>query len=188
MKEKFLKEIYRYDETDKSYHVVVDLDTYRDVYSEWDYSPIVNRDLDEDLLEYLMDCSNEIGLKNNMIIDFYIPKDVINTSREVKSIKGFYQYFFYRIRKIKLERFRKIKKMFLLLVIGLIFLSSANLINILSPDKFAATLIGEGLFIGAWVAMWEIFNTIFFHINELNHNIKHYLRLQSSTIKYNVKD
>ena len=187
MKDKFLKELYRYDEKNKAYHVVVDLDTYRDVYSEWDYSPMVNRDLDDGLLDFLMDCSSEIGLKRNMVVDFFIPKDIVNKEREKKSIKGFHHYFFYRIRKIISERARKFKKLIILFVIGLLFISVANLLNLFIEDEFTINLISEGLFIGAWVAMWEIFNTFFFHISDLNHKINHYKRLQQVPINYKVK-
>ncbi|MFW5780771.1 MAG: hypothetical protein ACOCWI_04910 [Bacillota bacterium] len=187
MKDKFLKELYRYDEKEKSYHVVVDLDTYRDVYSEWDYSPMTNRDLDDDLLEYLMDCSGEVGLKRKMVIDFYIPKDIVNKKREEKSIKGFHHYFFYRIRKIQSQRGRKFRKLGALLVIGFLFIALANLLNLFIEDEFIINLISEGLFIGAWVALWEIFNTFFFNISELSHRIKHYKRLQAVPINYKVK-
>ncbi len=67
MKEKELKELYRYNEATLSYHVDITLDLYRDVYSEWDYSPFTNRDLDDDLLDYLMECSYEIGLSRRLV-------------------------------------------------------------------------------------------------------------------------
>ena len=187
MQDKFLKEQYKYDSNDNSYHVVIDLDTYRDVYSEWDYSPIANRDIDEDLLKYIMDCSEEIGIKRNMVIDFYIPNEIFNLEREKKSIKGFHQYFFNKIRKILSERVRKIKKLFVLLIIGMAFLSMAGLISSLAVGQFVGGLLAEGLIIGDWVAMWEIFNTLYFSISELNHKIRHYKRLQNVPINYKIK-
>ncbi len=187
MKDKFLKELYKYDERDNHYHVVIDLDSYRDVYSEWDYSPFANRDIDDDLLEYMMECSNEIGLKRNMAIDFYIPKDILNPDKERKSIQGFRHYFFYRIRKIKAERLRKIKKLGVLLLIGIAFMSMANLLSFVISDQFSINILSEGLFIGAWVAVWEIFNTLFFSISELYRKIKHYERLRSIPINYKLK-
>jgi hypothetical protein len=187
MQDKFLKEMYKYDETDNSYHVVIDLDTYRDVYSEWDYSPFANRDIDDDLFEYMMECSHEIGLKRNMAIDFYIPENIVNPDKERKSILGFRHYFVYRIRKIKAERLRKLKKLAVLFIIGIAFLSIANTLNLLFDNIFAINILTEGLFIGAWVAVWEIFNTLFFSVNELVDKIKHYQRLNKMQIYYKVK-
>lgn len=186
MKDKFLQELYKYDSIDDSYHVTIDLDSYRDVYSEWDYSPVINRDIDDDLIDYLMDCSQEIGLRRNMAIDFYIPDDIVNEEKERKSVIGFHHYFAYRIRKIKAERLRKLNKLYILLIIGVAFLSSANLIGMFITG-FASSIISEGLFIGAWVAVWEIFNTIFFGIGELSRKLKHYNRLRMIPINYKVK-
>ncbi len=47
-----LTKIYNYDETGNSFIVKVQLEDYRDVYSDWDFSPFLNRDLDDDLTEY----------------------------------------------------------------------------------------------------------------------------------------
>lgn len=187
MKDKYLQEVYRLDKKENAYHVVVDLDTYRDVYSDWDYSPLANRDLDDDLLDYIMDCSEEIGLKRKMVIDFFIPKDIVNQERERKSTTGFHRYFIYQIRRIKGERGRKLKNMLVLFLIGILFLSLANVLKFFTLNEFTSNLISEGLFIGAWVALWEIFHTLFFSIYELNHKIRHYKRLQTVQINYKVK-
>jgi hypothetical protein len=45
----------------KKNNVSIDIkfDQYRDVYSEWDFSPFTNRDLDDDFVEYLYETSLE---------------------------------------------------------------------------------------------------------------------------------
>ena len=48
--------IYRFDEAKGSFCIDIDLDFYRELYSEWDFSLQRNRDMDKDLLEYLVDC------------------------------------------------------------------------------------------------------------------------------------
>lgn len=187
MKDKDIKKIYRFDKKDKSYHVVIDLDTYRDVYSEWDYSPMSNRDLDEDLHEYLMDCSGEIGIRRDMVIDFFVPSEIVNESRESRSIQGFRQYFAYRIRKIKAERMRKIKNSIIFFIVGTALLISATFIEDIITSNYVYKILSEGLFIGGWVAIWEIFSIIFFEVNELNYKIRHFKRLQKVDIKYHQK-
>lgn len=187
MKEKMLHTLYRYDKEDKSYHAVIDLDTYRDVYSTWDYSPINYRDLDDDLLDFLMDCSSEIGLNRKMIIDFYIPAEIVNSEREQKSINGFRNYFFYRIRKIKSERMIKIKNSILLFFIGITLISMANFFGTFILNQFLSRIVTEGLSIGGWVSLWELLNTIFFDVRKLTYTHKHYKRLQNVPINYNVK-
>lgn len=187
MKERFLRQIYRFDSEREAYQVVIDLDNYRDVYSDWDYSPMVNRDLDDDLLDYLMDCSREIGLSRVMEVIFYIPKGIVNESREEKSVEGFRHYFRYRIRKVKGERLRLFKKSGMLFGVGILFLTTANLLPQRVESTFIGELLSEGLFIGAWVAMWEIFTAFFFDIQDLNLRIRHYMRLQKIPVRYRTK-
>jgi multiple sugar transport system permease protein len=50
----------------------IQLENYRDAYSTWDYSPFINRDLDDNLMEYLLSCSYEIPRKKAIIIRFHL--------------------------------------------------------------------------------------------------------------------
>ncbi len=187
MKERFLQQIYPYDPNLEIYQVVINLDDYRDVYSDWDYSPLVNRDLDDDLFDYLMGCSREIGLKRSMEVIFYIPGSIVDKSREAKSITGFSRYFSYRIRKVKGERGRVLRKSGILFSVGSLFLLAANTLQHQVGLNFTGELVSEGLFIGAWVAIWEIFSVFFFDIQELNWKIRHFERLREIPVRYQIK-
>lgn len=188
MKDKILKSIYRYDENKKQYHIDIQLDTYRDVYSDWDYSPLINRDLDEDLLEYLMSCSYEIPRNRELVIDFFLPVNIYNIEREKRSIEGIHNYFNYKIRQTKSERYRLIRSTILFFFIGTLLLILAIMSNSVIRTPVFEQVISEGLFIGAWVAIWEIFSIWFFQINGINHRIKHYYRLQASNIYYHYNE
>lgn len=187
IKDKFLRKLYNYNELNKAYHVVIDLENYRDAYSDWDYSPMNNRDLDEDLFEYLMECSYEIGLSRKMAIDFYIPREIANEEREKKSKTGFRHYFSYQIRKINNERYDKFKTTVTLFTIGFVFLFFANYLDGRIHYPVVDEFIKEGLFIGAWVAIWEVFSALFFDVKKLTNKIKHYRRLKEIEIRYQFK-
>ncbi len=188
MKEKELKELYRYNEATSSYHVDITLDLYRDVYSEWDYSPFTNRDLDDDLLDYLMECSYEIGLSRRLVVSFHLPYALIDAKKEARSIEGFHHYFSYRIRKLKGEQMRQIRNTLMLTVIGVALLVFAYFLEGRFPVDFFSKTLVEGLYIGAWVALWEIFTIWFFSITKLNYMLRHYRRLQSVVIEYVYQD
>ncbi len=187
MKKIELKELYRYDKVEKAYNIDIHLDFYRDVYSEWDYSPLSNRDLDEDLLEYLMSCSYEIPLKNKLLINFYLPSDIKEESREKKSIVGINNYFSYRIRKTHVERFRMIKNTMVYLFVGIVLLLAAYMFQNIITNNFLLHILPEGLLIGAWVLIWEIFSIWFFQISKLGYDLKHYKRIKESTIIYKYR-
>ncbi len=95
MKMKDLKRLYKYNHEKKTFVIDVQLEDYRDAYSEWDFSPFNNRDLDDDLTEYLLECSYEIPAKMPLVINFHILNQEKNDSREKKSISGMYNYFEY---------------------------------------------------------------------------------------------
>ncbi|WBW97277.1 hypothetical protein [Oceanirhabdus sp. W0125-5] len=184
MKKIDLKKLYSYDDKEKAFNIDINLDYYRDVYSEWDYSPIANRDLDEDLLDYLMSCSYEIPLKNKVIINFYLPANIKDENREKKSIIGIKNYFSYKIRKVYLKRFRMIKNTLIYLFVGIGLLLGAYMIQNIITNNFLLQVLPEGLLIGAWVLIWEIFSIWFFQVSKLGFKLKHYKRLKNSTIIY----
>lgn len=182
MRDKTLKQYYRFNHSKGIYLVDVDLDEYRDVYSEWDYSPMVNRDLDDDLIEYILEASFEIGLKRDMGLVFHIPKELENESRERRSILGIRHYFQYQIRKVRGQIMRQLKTSLIFLLIGMGFLVTA--ITLPTQTNIVLTTIREGLFIGAWVALWELFSIWFFQMAELRLKIKHYRRIIAMEIHY----
>lgn len=184
MKEKELKKLYRYLESEKAYCIDVQLEDYRDAYSNWDYSPFINRDLDDDLLDYLISCSYEIPKKKTMIIQFHLLHQLRDINREQKSIEGMYNFFIYRIRKIKNDRLHLIRNTFSFLFIGTVLLVAANIASANINDIFLNKLLSEGLFIGAWVMIWEMFSIWFFKVNSLTNRIKHYQRLVKSKIVF----
>lgn len=104
-----LKKIYKYSDLDEAIIIDIQLQDYRDAYSDWDFSPFMNRDLDDNLTEYLLECSFEIPIKMKMIVNFHILNQEKNLSREEKSIIGMYNYFDYEIRKLKNYKIRVVK-------------------------------------------------------------------------------
>lgn len=183
-----LKELYRYNKNSKEFIIDIQLDYYRDVYSEWDYSPLANRDLDEDLIDYIMSCSYEIPLKYKIKISFHLPLKLKNESRERRSIIGIQNFFQYKIRKIKFEKVSLIRSTLIYLLLGTVLLLGAYMIQSIITNNFLSHIIPEGLLIGAWVLIWEIFSILFFQINKLSRTINHYRRLVHSPIEYQYKE
>jgi len=188
MKDKELRKIYRFSSKDNAYYLDIQLEDYRDAYSEWDYSPFINRDLDDDLIEYIMACSYEIPRSRNMIINFHLINQQYDAKREKRSIQGMYNYFDYRLRKIRNTRIRTFRDTIAFLVVGSILLVLGALADRYISGSIIAQLLSEGLFIGGWVMIWEMFSTWFFNIRNLTYEIKHFLRLKETSIIYEYKD
>ena len=184
MKEKMLKQLYNYSKSEKMYYLDIQLEDYRDAYSSWDYSPFINRDLDEDLLEYIMSCSYEIPIKKNMTIRLHLLNQLKDEKREKKSVEGIYNYFDYKIRVVKNEQFRMIRKIVGFFIIGTILLLAATFVKHNIDNLILNELLSEGLFIGGWVMIWEMFSIWFFQINRLFQDISHYRRIKKTKIFY----
>ena len=80
-----------------------------------------------------------------------------------------------------------LKKLFVLILVGTALLTAGNVINAVIPERIAAEIVSEGLIIGAWVAVWEIFHTLFFSVSDIFKKLKHYERLRRIPITYRIK-
>lgn len=190
MKKIELSRLYRYNEIKNLYYIDVQLENYRDAYSDWDFSPFINRDLDDDLNEYLLECSYELSKKVNLCIVFHILNQSKSILKENKSREGMSNYFNYRIRKMHNQRIRLFRNTISFLIIGSVLLFVGSLLGKAFDHSMIINLASEGFFIGGWVMIWEMFSTWFFNIRELTQTIKHYTRLSDTPIifKYNEVD
>lgn len=184
MKKKELKKIYKYDEETNGFVLEVQLEDYRDAYSNWDFSPFINRDLDEDLTEYLLDCSFEIPMKYQVLIKCYILNQDINQKREDKSILGMHNYFEYQIRKLRKKMLRVVRDILSFTFIGGLLLLAGTYLDGNISDSILLKVFSEGLFIGGWVMLWEMFSAWFFDMKKLRNKSKHFKRLSNSKIIY----
>lgn len=186
MKDKTLKQYYPYDKHTKTYHVHINLDTYRDVYSDWDFAPMVNRDMDDDLNAYILESSYEITLKRKMAITFHLPENLFSAEREEKSIIGIRNFQAYQIRKLKGKAWRLFRTSLIFLLLGILLLVIAGSMGLRDHLIWYETL-REGMYIGAWVALWEIFSIWFFQLATLRLEEKHLKRLMTVPILYAYK-
>lgn len=184
MKKKELEKIYLYNRKETSFDLEIQLENYHDAYSDWDFSPFTNRDLDKELAEYLLDCSFEIPRKYKLRIKFYILNQNENELRESRSIIGIQNYFKYQLRKLQNHRMTIMKNIFTFAVVGVILLVSSMYFKKYLPASLAASVFSEGLFIGGWVMFWEMFSAFFFDMKDNMYKKKHFDRLLNSELQY----
>ena len=182
-----LRKIYHFDEIKGVFHIDIDLDYYRELYSEWDFSPQRNRDLDEDLFEYLVDCCDEIPTHHPVAIAINLPAAVYDSTREKRATQGFHNFFTYRIRREK-NRYRGyFLKIIKYLCIGSFLLIAASMLENFFTGLSHTELIVEGLVIGAWVSIWEVFSVIFFKLADHRKKIKVIRRLLAADTVYRYR-
>lgn len=181
------RKIYRFDEENGTFLIDIDLDFYRELYSEWDFSPQRKRDLDDDLLEYLIDCCDEIPAKFPVAIAVNLPAAVYDATREDRASQGFNNFFTYRIRR-ETNRYRRyFSKIIKYLCIGALLLVGASMLENFFSEMPHAELLVEGLIIGAWVSIWEVFSVLFFKLSDHRKKITVFRRLLAATTVYRYR-
>jgi hypothetical protein len=176
------KDVLNRYERDSGGSILIDVaaDKVEDLYSDFDKSaPYIRRDLDQDLVDYLIDCARELG-NEPFTISFTLvnPPDDTGLSRIRGSINNFFLYL------VEIER-QKVRQMlrrsFILFCIGIAILCVSVWVNrwLGSERTVVAYVFSEGLIVAAWVSLWESLATFLIEWFPRLRNIKLYRRLAS---------
>lgn len=168
-------------------HIVIDVSVEKIeyLYNYFDRkAPYLKKDLDQELVDYLIDCVNEIG-----DIDFIIRislaslPDVKRMERVRKSICNFFMYLG------NIER-RKMRKMFrttsILFAAGLVILAVSIVVNkhIGLSTGVVGSVFAEGLTIASWVSLWEALATFLIQWPPHRSDIRLYKRIAQATVVF----
>ena len=171
-----------------TYLIDIEIDFYREIFNTWDFSPELNRDLDDDLFEYLEECCREIPAKSPISIVIHLPASISDPQKEELNKKSFENYFGYRIRKLKIKKRKMYKDATSYASYGLLFILLATLMEHFMPGNTFFSVLKEGFFIGGWVLFWELFSMVFFHKGEVREMMGILRRLQQAPIEYEYEN
>ncbi|MFW5685617.1 MAG: hypothetical protein ACOC0O_03090 [Spirochaetota bacterium] len=127
-----------------------------DLYNSYDKNaPFIRRDLDQDLVGFLIECCRELRT-----VPFEIRLTITNATDEERvarvrhSIAAYFSYLIERDRQDMRGRYRRSGA---LVAIGVaILFGSVGLRRLLLPSaSFFVSVLAEGLAILAWVSIWE---------------------------------
>jgi hypothetical protein len=151
----------RYASTDTG-EVIIDVSASRvqDLYDDFDKTaPYMRKDLEEQLVHYLLDCTREIG-STKFVIRFNLDEqiDMDSNLRVKESIKTYFSY----LKELEIRNLRgMLRKSFFLLGIGAVILMLSLWIRNITAtnENVFFQVIGEGLTVAAWVSLWEALAT-----------------------------
>lgn len=158
-----------------------------DLYDDFDkQAPYIKKELDYDLVEYLIDSAREIG-REPFSVHFrfseQISKDLEHRVR--KSIRNYFSY----LQETNRREFMKMLRSSL----GLVFLGMTILAVIMYfrlsynlDESLGAGVLSEGLVIAGWVAVWEGVEAILMSGPSLVRELKLYRILVSSVLFFNA--
>ena len=166
--------------SDGSILIDVAADRVEDLYSDFDRSaPYIRRDLDQDLVDYLIDCARELE-NEPFTISFTLanPPDEVGLFRIRGSVNNFFLYLV-EVEQLKVRQM--VRRSLVLFCIGVAILFISVWVNRwLGQDRtVVAYVFAEGLIVAAWVALWESLATFVIEWFPRLRNIKLYRRLSA---------
>lgn len=156
-----------------------------DFYNDFDKNaPYIRRDLDQDLVEYLIDCARELG-HEPFAIRFTLDKktDEKVHSRVRRSLNVYFQY----LAEIERQKtHRMLRRSSILLCAGLAILFVSVWVNqvIISEASVWGNVFAQGLTVAAWVSLWESLATFLIEWFPHRKDIKLYRRLSHAQLVF----
>jgi hypothetical protein len=145
-------------ERDSGGTILIDVaaEKVEDLYSNFDRSaPYIRRDLDQDLVDYLVDSARELG-NEPFTISFTLarPPDEARVSRIKSSVNNFFLY----LTELERQKVRQMVRRSLVLFsigIGILFIAVSVNQWLGLERTVVANVFAEGLTVAAWVSLWE---------------------------------
>lgn len=175
-----MKKMSWYPFENNKYVIEIKTEKLEQLFDKRDPNPFRIKDLDDDAVEYIVTCANEIGLQKLGKLRIIIAE---NSSAElVETIQtAISEYFHYR-SEMTLKKIRSTLSLgFKTLLIGISFLAFSIIISALIgnyvEDHFIRTFVKEGLVLLGWVSMWKPLNIFLYEWWPLVEIRKYYLCL-----------
>jgi len=142
----------------ETYLIEVKLNDTRQLFNSLDPAPFIERDLDDEAAAYVEDAVREIGTGRSMRLRFHLPAEQATGAVAHSIPEAVHAYFTYRARHAATQFRHVLRDGLVSLGIGLTFLFACLTLRevlLAAAELGAAAVLGEGLLIMGWVAMWR---------------------------------
>jgi len=162
-------------------------DKASDLYSYFDrFSPYLRRDLEQDLVDYLIACAEEVHPQPYVVrFSFSHVADTELQQRIAHSMSG---YFTYLLEKERVTLRRMLYRSGSFLLLGLLILLAAVLLETLpTANRVVLNVIAEGVNIAGWIAMWEALATFLVDWFPHRRKLRLYQGLATAPLRFAVQ-
>lgn len=176
----------RYNRTaDNKIQIDIAAGKIEEIYNDFDkFAPYVKKELNQDLVEYIIDAVSEIGDEQFIInFNFATVTDVNLISRVQSSIQNYFLY-------LQELEFRELSAMvrtsIIQFSIGVVILSISVWINqhIKGYNNVVTQVFAQGLNVAAWVSLWHAISTFLINWAPHRKQIKMYQRISTASIRF----
>ncbi|GCA74551.1 hypothetical protein MiTe_01376 [Microcystis aeruginosa NIES-2520] len=179
-----------YREEEGTYLIEIKLNQLQQVFNSLDPSPFLDRDLDDNAENYIINSVDEFPLNTPLKLVFYLPSNEQNTARHLLP-SALHNYFDYRQQgeQRKLRTIWRQGRISLLIGLSFLFvcLSLSELISRFGTDTFIHFL-EEGLLISGWVALWRPLEIFLYEWWPVSHQQKIFAKLAYIPIEIRLLD
>lgn len=180
-----LQTIYDFDSERNAYIIRILIGQYTHVFNDLDPAPMKRRDLNQEILTYLEDCSKEIPLKYKVQLEFVVKDHREDSDKEQRARVGLKTYFSFVMLNLRREIVGAYKKCAVYILTSCLLLSvSFYLRSRLADFSIPFSILKEGLSIGGWVFLWEAIAIVVFSNREVFKEFKKYERLNDAEVKF----
>ncbi len=182
---KLINKVYDYNPETQAYIIKVSIKQYTHIFNDLDPAPLKRRDLNQDLLNYLDDCSFDIPLGYKVNIQFVADMAIKDEVKEKRVVAGLKTYFGFLLLTLKRDINLAYKKCLLYIVNSFVLLFLSFYINsgLFLNSILLDTLI-EGLSIGGWVFLWEAIALVVFKNHDTRNRYRKYERLEQAAVDF----
>lgn len=164
--------------------IYISAKSIKELYNDFDkQSSFSKKDLDEELVDYIIDCVKEIG-NEKFVIRFYF-EEPINEELENKiknSIGDFFEYLEELEKKAMKEQ---VKNALIFMAIGIFFTAASLTFSKINDDEYVVyEIISEGLLVAGWVSLWESLATFLIKWLPLSKKLKIFKKIAKSNIEF----
>jgi hypothetical protein len=182
--DEILRKIYDFSESDNAFIIKLSPDSYLDLFNKLDHNPIRKKDLNQSVINYIEDCSDDISLDKNIILEIKIKKVAHSSDLESRVRNGLLNYFEYMVEYYR-QKMKKQRSTSLLFVVLFILLATSSLkfasLTVDSKNVLFKTLV-QGISIGSWVFLWEAIVGITIKYKPNRMHFRFYKRLLNAKI------
>jgi hypothetical protein len=159
------------------------IDTYDDIFSDFDPRPYSQRSMSQDFLNETKKASRD-KVSGEIEIKFLAPKKIRNLREEIVVKKRLRDHFKSHAKQIKKERAKLIKEGSFFFVIGLAFMILATFILVKNDPRFIMKIFGVFLEPGGWFFFWEGLNLIIFKARLQTPDFEFYKKMSTADIVF----
>jgi hypothetical protein len=181
--ERTLERIYEKDKQTGAFIISIALDSYVDVFNELDSAPWRRRDLDHDLRVFLEDCSSDIPLKYDVILQFNVELEKQDTIKEERLKMGLKNYFTFARTGLQKKIHRSYERSTLYSITAFFLIFASYSLATISTNPLLSAVF-DIISIGGWVFLWEAISELAFDGREARERYKMYSRFSLAEVRF----